>query len=58
VLVNNAGVLEAPEEQVREHEGREVLTDVNITLLFVLAGGMMFLCGLGAAASRSVRSPR
>jgi len=34
------------------------IADVNITLLFLLAGGMMFLCGLGAAASRSVRSLR
>jgi MFS family permease len=34
------------------------IADVNITLLFLLAGGMMFVCGLGAAASRSVRSLR
>jgi len=34
------------------------IADVNITLLFLLAGGMMFLCGVGAAASGSVRSLR
>ena len=34
------------------------IADVNPTLLFLLAGGMMLLCGAGAAASRSVRSLR
>jgi hypothetical protein len=32
------------------------IAQANLTLLFVLAGGMMLLCGVGAAASRSVRS--
>ncbi len=35
-----------------------VIADASITWLFVLAGGMIFLCGAGAAASRSVRSLR
>ncbi|HET6309806.1 MAG TPA: MFS transporter [Candidatus Nitrosotalea sp.] len=34
------------------------IADVNPTLLFLLAGGMMCLCGVGAASSRSVRSLR
>src|SRR5712692_8741116 len=34
------------------------IADINPTLLFLVAGGMIFLCGLGAAASRSVRSLR
>ena len=34
------------------------IADVNPTLLFVLAGVLMLLCGAGAAASRSVRSLR
>jgi hypothetical protein len=34
------------------------IADLNPTLLFLLAGGMMLLCGAGAAASRSVRSLR
>jgi MFS family permease len=34
------------------------IADASITWLFVLAGGMIFLCGAGAAASRSVRSLR
>src|SRR3979490_625827 len=34
------------------------IADLNATLLFLLAGGMMLLCGAGAAASRSVRSLR
>src|SRR6516225_4586033 len=28
------------------------IAQANLTLLFVLAGGMMLLCGVGAAASR------
>ena len=34
------------------------IAQVNITLLFVIAGGMMLLFGAGAAASRQVRSLR
>jgi hypothetical protein len=34
------------------------IADVNVTLLFLVAGGMILMCGLGAAASRSVRSLR
>jgi hypothetical protein len=34
------------------------IADVNPTLLFVLAGGMILLCGVGTAASRTVRSLR
>ncbi|OLD25132.1 MAG: hypothetical protein AUJ02_06020 [Chloroflexi bacterium 13_1_40CM_3_65_12] len=34
------------------------IADVNVTLLFLVSGGMMLACGLGAAASRSVRSLR
>jgi MFS family permease len=34
------------------------LAQVNPTLLFAIAGGMMLLCAAGAAASRSVRSLR
>ena len=34
------------------------IADINPTLLFLVAGGMIFLCGLGAGASRSVRSLR
>ena len=34
------------------------IADASITWLFVLAGGMIFLCGAGAAASKSVRSLR
>lgn len=34
------------------------IANVNPTLLFVIAGGLMLLCGAGAAASRSVRSLR
>jgi MFS family permease len=34
------------------------IADVNPTLLFVLAGGMILLCGIGTAASRTVRSLR
>ena len=34
------------------------IANVNPTALFVIAGGLMILCGLGAAASRSVRSLR
>jgi MFS family permease len=32
-----------------------VLAEVNPTLLFLIAGGMTLLCGVGAAASRQVR---
>jgi MFS family permease len=32
------------------------IAQVNPTLLFAIAGGMMLLCGVGAAASRAVRS--
>jgi MFS family permease len=35
-----------------------VIADVSPTLLFVLAGGMILLCGAGTAASRTVRSLR
>jgi hypothetical protein len=34
------------------------IAQVNATLLFAIAGGMMFLCAVGAAASRQVRSLR
>ena len=34
------------------------IAQVNVTLLFVIAGGMMLLCGAGAVASRQVRSLR
>jgi len=34
------------------------IAQVNVTLLFAIAGGMMLLCGAGAAASRQVRSLR
>jgi len=34
------------------------IADVNPTLLFVVAGGMILVCAAGAAASRSVRSLR
>jgi hypothetical protein len=34
------------------------IADVNPTLLFLMAGGMMVACAVGAAASRSVRSLR
>jgi len=34
------------------------LAQVNPTLLFSIGGGMILLCGLGAAASRSIRSLR
>jgi hypothetical protein len=34
------------------------IADVNPTLLFLVAGGMMLACGIGAASSRSVRSLR
>jgi hypothetical protein len=34
------------------------IAQVNITLLFAIAGGMMLLCGAGAAASPQVRSLR
>jgi len=34
------------------------IADVNATLLFLLAGGMILACGIGAASSRSVRSLR
>jgi hypothetical protein len=34
------------------------IADVNPTLLFLIAGGMMLLCAAGTAASRSVRSLR
>jgi hypothetical protein len=32
------------------------VAEVNVTVLFLAAGGMALLCGIGAAASRSVRS--
>lgn len=35
-----------------------VIADVNPTLLFLIAGGIILLCGAGAAASRTVRSLR
>src|SRR5207245_3725769 len=35
-----------------------VIADASTTWLFLLAGGMIFLCGAGAAASKSVRSLR
>jgi Transmembrane secretion effector len=35
-----------------------VIANVNPTLLFLIAGGMILLCGAGAAASRTVRSLR
>jgi Transmembrane secretion effector len=34
------------------------IAQVNVTLLFAIAGGMMLLCGAGAAASPQVRSLR
>jgi hypothetical protein len=34
------------------------IADVNPTLLFVIAAGIMLLCAAGAAASRQVRSLR
>ena len=34
------------------------IADFNLTLLFVIAGGMMLACAFGTAASRSVRSLR
>jgi len=34
------------------------IADVNPTLLFLICGGMILLCGAGAAASRTVRSLR
>jgi hypothetical protein len=34
------------------------IANVNPTLLFLIAGGLMLLCSAGAAASRSVRSLR
>ena len=34
------------------------IADVNPTLLFVVSGGVILLCAVGAAASRSVRSLR
>ena len=34
------------------------IADVNPTLLFLIAGGMMLICAAGTAASRSVRSLR
>ncbi len=34
------------------------IADLNPTLLFVIAGGMMLACAAGTAASRSVRSLR
>jgi hypothetical protein len=34
------------------------IANVNPTLLFVLAGGMILLCAAGTAASRTVRSLR
>jgi hypothetical protein len=34
------------------------IADVNPTLLFLIAGGMMLICATGTAASRSVRSLR
>jgi len=35
-----------------------VVADVNPTLLFVIAGGMILLCAVGTTASRTVRSLR
>ena len=35
-----------------------IIANVNPTLLFLIAGGMILLCGVGTAASRSVRSLR
>jgi MFS family permease len=34
------------------------IAELNATLLFLIAGGMILLCGAGAAASRQVRSLR
>jgi hypothetical protein len=34
------------------------IAQVNPTLLFLLAGGMIMLCGAGAATSRTVRQLR
>jgi hypothetical protein len=34
------------------------IADVNTTLLFLIAGGMILVCALGAASSRAVRSLR
>jgi hypothetical protein len=34
------------------------IADVNPSLLFLMAGGMMLLCGAGAVASRSIRTLR
>ena len=34
------------------------IADINPTLLFLIAGGMMLLCAIGAGASRQVRSLR
>jgi len=34
------------------------IAEVNPTLLFLIAGGMMLACGAGTAASRQVRSLR
>jgi hypothetical protein len=34
------------------------IANINPTLLFGIAGGVMLLCAAGAAASRSVRSLR
>ena len=34
------------------------LADLNPTLLFAVAGGMILVCAAGAVASRSVRSLR
>jgi hypothetical protein len=34
------------------------IANVNPTLLFLIAGGMMLICAAGTAASRSVRSLR
>jgi hypothetical protein len=33
-----------------------VLAQANVTLLFVLAGAMVILCGAGMAASRTART--
>jgi len=35
-----------------------LIANVNPTVLFVIAGGMMLACAAGAAASRTVRSLR
>ena len=35
-----------------------VLAEVNPTLLFLIAGGMILLCAVGTGASRKVRSLR